>query len=380
MAEAAEPSPHYLETELIELFRSSPHVVDFLDQGSLDGMWYWDVDNPVQEWLSPRFRSVFGYGQDEIPNTSAWWQENIHPDDLQVALDNFQKHLADPEHPYDQVVRYRHKDGSTVWVRCRGLAIRDEDGRPRRLLGVHTDVTALKQAEQDLTAKNEALEQFVSMASHDLREPLRAIAGFSEIMAAELTDPSEEFSEAVDAVRSGVARMRRLIDDLLALARIDTDSQEEAVNLSDSLGEVLHDLRPLLDSTQARIDAQIDPGLAVITAPTHVHSLLQNLISNAAKYHPEDRGNHIEVTVSRETEGVLVSVADDGVGVHLKDQQRMMQPFVRLQADTHAAGSGIGLAAVARIVNAARGTIEVVSEPGQGLRFRAHLPGWQLQR
>ena len=85
-------------------------------------MWYWDVDRPEEKWMSPKLKEGFGYEDGEIANTSSWWQEDIFPEDLEVALKNFELHLGGPEHPYEQLVRYRHKDGSTVWVRCRGLA------------------------------------------------------------------------------------------------------------------------------------------------------------------------------------------------------------------------------------------------------------------
>jgi PAS domain S-box-containing protein len=147
---------HYLKAELYQRVREDPAIFDFLQDGSLDGIWYWDLDNPEQEWLSPRFKEVFGYTDDEVPNTPEWWQANIFPEDGDRALENFRRHCADPKHPYDQIVRYRHKDGSTVWVRCRGLAIRDDTGRPRRMLGAHTDVTGIKQAEERLRAIHEA--------------------------------------------------------------------------------------------------------------------------------------------------------------------------------------------------------------------------------
>ena len=141
---------HYLKSELYGLIRTDSAIFEFLQSSSLDGIWFWDVTRPDEEWLSPRFKELFGYTDAEVPNTSAWWQENIHPDDLSVALENFEKHLADPDHPYDQLVRYAHKDGSTVWVRCRGLAIRDEAGRAIRMLGAHTDVTELMETRQRL--------------------------------------------------------------------------------------------------------------------------------------------------------------------------------------------------------------------------------------
>ena len=141
---------HYLKRELYDLIRSDPAVFEFLQAGSLDGIWFWDLEHPEIEWNSPRFWEVFGYSPSEKQHLAREWQDIIQPDDLKVALDNFKKHCADPAHPYDQLVRYRHKNGSTVWVRCRGIAIRDTTGRPVRMLGAHNDVTELKRAEEEL--------------------------------------------------------------------------------------------------------------------------------------------------------------------------------------------------------------------------------------
>jgi len=141
---------HYLKEELYTLVREAPSIFEFLQRGSLDGIWYWDLRDPEHEWMSPRFWETLGYDPAEKPHSPAAWQDLIHQDDLQSALDNFHKHCQDPTHPYDQIVRYRHRDGSTVWIRCRGMAIRDEHGVPTRMLGAHNDLTKVKQAEESL--------------------------------------------------------------------------------------------------------------------------------------------------------------------------------------------------------------------------------------
>ena len=156
---------HYLKRELYQLVQIDMRIFDFFQEGSLDGVWYWDLENPSEEWLSPRLKDLFGYADDEVPNDSAWWQANIHPDDLQVALDNFKKHIADPCHPYDQVVRYHHSDGSVVWVRCRGIAIRNEKGEAIRMLGAHTDLTKLMRAEAAIKDKADLLQLLQRLAT-----------------------------------------------------------------------------------------------------------------------------------------------------------------------------------------------------------------------
>jgi hypothetical protein len=157
---------HYLENELRQLSTRDAKLLDSLRDGSLDGVWYWDLEKPEHEWMSPEFWALFGFAPADKRHSPSEWQDLIHPDDLQVVLDNFERHSKDPSHPYDQIVRYRHRDGSTVWVRCRGLAIRDDAGKPLRMLGVHTDVTELKRTEEalrertaELTRANERLQQ-----------------------------------------------------------------------------------------------------------------------------------------------------------------------------------------------------------------------------
>ena len=81
---------------------------------SLDGIWYWDLETQEDEWMSPRFWVTLGHDPPERKHLAPEWQDLIDPDDLQIAIDNFTKHCADPNHPYDQVVRYRHRDGCTV--------------------------------------------------------------------------------------------------------------------------------------------------------------------------------------------------------------------------------------------------------------------------
>ena len=123
------------------------------------------------EWMSPRFWTLLGYDPAEKEHLASEWQHIINQDDLKVARANFEKHCADPNHSYDQIVRYTHKDGSTVWVRCRGVAVRDPGGRPIRMLGAHTDVTLLKKTELELQERTAQLEA----ADEELRETLRGV-------------------------------------------------------------------------------------------------------------------------------------------------------------------------------------------------------------
>lgn len=141
---------NYLKKELYDLMSSDRFIFDFLQDTSLDGLWYWDPENPEHEWMNTRFWELLGYDPREKMHRSFEWQHLINPDDMKSALESLQKHFADPNHPYDQIVRYLHKDGRTIWVRCRGVAIRDTNGKPIRMLGTHIDLTELKELEEKL--------------------------------------------------------------------------------------------------------------------------------------------------------------------------------------------------------------------------------------
>lgn len=159
---------HYLKEELYSLVSQEPGIFEFLQSGSLDGLWYWDLEAPENEWMNSRFWELLGYDPNTKEHLAQEWQDLINPDDLQRALHNFYAHCGDPTHPYDQIVRYRHANGSTVWVRCRGVAIRDQSGKPIRMLGAHNDITELKQAELLLKQQAEELQK--------MQEKLKALA------------------------------------------------------------------------------------------------------------------------------------------------------------------------------------------------------------
>lgn len=149
----------YLKNELYALINNDTSIFEFIQSGSLDGIWYWDLENPEIEWMSPKFWETLGYNPDEKKHLASEWQDIIFQEDLKLAIENFEKHCEDPNHPYDQIVRYKHKNGSTVWIRCRGLAIRNKNGKAIRMLGAHTDITDLKETEKEISKLTKEYEK-----------------------------------------------------------------------------------------------------------------------------------------------------------------------------------------------------------------------------
>lgn len=145
---------NYLENELRSLLKKDNKIFDFLQESALDGLWYWDLTQPDNEWMNPAFWEVLGYDPATKEHTPASWMDIIHPDDLREAQENVTRHLQNPDLPYDQIIRYTHAQGHKIWIRCRGMAVRDEKGRPIRMLGAHTDVTEVKRKEELLERCN----------------------------------------------------------------------------------------------------------------------------------------------------------------------------------------------------------------------------------
>ena len=381
---------HYLKSELYELVRKDPAIFEFLQAGSLDGIWYWDVERQDQEWMSPRFKELFGYRDDEIPNTSEWWMANIFPEDRDLALDNFAKHLADAKHPYDQIVRYRHRDGGTVWVRCRGLAVRNEKREPIRLLGCHTDVTALKHAEEDLRRQaaelreakdaaeraNRAKGIFLANISHEIRTPLNGVIGMTELLGE--TDLMPVQRDHLDAVRESAEALLDIINDILDFSKIEAGKlvlEPYAFRLRERLGALVKSFAPRLHGRDVKLSHEVDADVpdGLVGDARLLRQVLSNLLSNAVKF---TRRGAIVLHVRCDEpagDGVLLrfDVSDTGIGIPPDKQQVIFEEFVQADASTtrRYGGTGLGLAIASRLVQALDGTIGLQSEPGTGSTF-----------
>ncbi len=148
--------------------RASEERMQLVGNHGTDGFWDWNMLTD-EEYLSPSFKALFGYEDDEIPNHLTGWQRIIFPEDLERANQAFVEHTTEGK-PYDLQVRYRHKNGSTVWVICRGVAIKDDSGKFVRMVGTHVDITAQKEAEEALQKLNDELEQRIAERTKALSE------------------------------------------------------------------------------------------------------------------------------------------------------------------------------------------------------------------
>lgn len=146
---------HYLEHELYELVSTDRNIFTFIQDAALDGMWYLDLENTEEEWMNKKFWTVLGYDPMQMPHKSSSWKNIVNQDDYKITLQKLAEHLKNPEHPYDQVLRYTHAKGYTKWIRCRGFAIRNKNGDLTRMLGAHIDITDVMEEKEQLSRCNE---------------------------------------------------------------------------------------------------------------------------------------------------------------------------------------------------------------------------------
>lgn len=371
-----------------------------------------------EAYVSPHIETVLGFTQQEWLNDPVRWYHHIHPGDRERwNIEAAQLVLS--AKPLRSVYRVLARDGHVVWMHCEVKLILTEDGRPWFVHGTAFDITEFKLAEQalkdaqaeleervqsrtaelaaanaelkleisnriraqsdlalkadELARSNADLEQFAYSASHDLQEPLRNIALYSQWLRTRYEgklDPGAD--HLIGIITEGAQRMAMMVRDLLAYTQI--GSEEEPVQLVDTtlvLEEIRQDLRVPIMENQATITQTSLPGVRM--QKVHVRQLFQNLISNALKYR-SDALPRIHISAS-EADGICTfSVQDNGIGIEPEYREKIFGIFRRLHGRENYSGTGIGLAICKRIVERYGGRIWVESPQRKGVAFLFTLP------
>lgn len=253
---------------------------------------------------------------------------------------------------------------------------------PRIILLAIEDVTVRRLAEQKLLAQhaelqrsNAALDEFASVASHDLQEPLRKILTFGERLNSSAGEAlNAESRHELLRMMDAAARMRVLITDVLRYAQV---SARAGVFGPTDLTRVVQDVIVDLESSIAEAGATVSvETLPVIDAdPIQLRQLFQNLVGNAIKYRHHERALVIRFSITPDsTPGCIVQVADNGIGFSTHHGERIFKMFERLHGREKYEGSGIGLAICRKIVERHQGTISATGTPGVGATFTISLP------
>jgi PAS domain S-box-containing protein len=290
--------------------------------GSNDGIWDWRP-NEHRLWLSPRWKEQLGYTDSELPDSLSTWSALVHREDRDRVAQRFADFLEDRTASFEMVQRFRHKLGHDVHILTRGIKMKDEEGRVARVVGVHTDVTELLNAQEELRhqaaslavlardleeqrrtadAANTAKSQFLATMSHEIRTPMNGIIGMLSLMLDSNLDSSQKrwASTALDSAET----LLTIINDILDLSKLDagkTEIELLAFDVSGLIEGVTALLKVRANAKGITLRTNIAPNVPkwLKSDPTRLRQILFNLIGNAVKFTP---GGSVSVSVARGAE------------------------------------------------------------------------------
>ena len=331
--------------------------------------------------LNLQAEKQFGYRRDELVGQQVkniipeGFAERLLADDLRSAEDALAQQIGTGIELTGQ-----RKDGSAFPIEIMLSPLESAEGI--LVTAAIRDISVRKAAElrllqavEELNRSNEELGQFAYIASHDLQEPLRMVASYTQLLSRRYkgqldTDADEFIAFAVD----GASRMQRLIEDLLAYSRVGTKGQDLLDSSSEeALQQALLNLRGAIEESGAAVTH--DPLPMVLADETQLIQLFQNLVGNAIKYQSPGVPQ-VHISAARDSGKKWVfSVRDNGLGIDPQYFDKIFGVFQRLHQRNEFAGTGIGLAICKKIVERHGGTISVESQPGKGSTFRFALAG-----
>jgi len=352
--------------------RLSEERLRLAQQAGKIGVFELDVSTGINTW-SQELEDLYGLQPGSFEKTQAAWENLVHPEDRERALAQVEEAFKTGA-PTEAEWRVIWPDGSVHWIAGRFQVHKNAEGRPLRMSGVNFEITERKQIENELRRLNGDLEQFAYSATHDLREPLRSVKIYSELLAKRYGDGlGDEAKKFVGYMRDGATRMESLLRDLLEYIQI--TSFEKSSGMADArheLGVALSNLSGIISETAAEISSGPLPCDRVHAA--HLQQLFQNLVGNAIKYRSPDRRPVVRITAEHRNAQWLFAVSDNGIGIDPEYKETIFGLFKRLHATSEYSGTGIGLAICQRIVERYSGRIWVESESGRGSTFRFTLP------
>ncbi len=337
----------------------------------------WDPARVITRF-NHAFEELTGYLADEVIGRDLGM---LFPDDTKADSLGMIELTLIGEYWESVEIPIQRKDGKVRTALWNSANIYAKDGsKLLSTIAQGVDITDRKRAEEELNEaivnlarSNEELEQFAFIASHDLQEPLRMIASFSQLLAKKYHDKLDaEAHEFINYAVDGATRMQRLIQELLAYSRVTTRGKEFAlVDLEDVLNDTKANLRPAIEETGAEIS---NCPLPVVHADySQMLQLFQNLVVNAIKFRG-DSPPRVRFFTEERPEEWVISVKDNGMGIESKYFDRIFVIFQRLHGAGQYSGTGLGLAIARRIVHRHGGRIWVESEPGKGTVFSFSIP------
>jgi len=345
-----------------------------LENGNI-GIWEWDIKTGMT-FIDTRTEKTLGICPGTFGNTLEALKKVIHEEDIHHLEHALSRSISEDK-PLETVYRLK---ADNRFISIKASIVKDEKGMPAQMAGVCFDISELKKStersllrlSEELLRSNKELENFAYIASHDLKEPLRMVSSFTDLLARQYKNKLDERAqEYIYFAKDGAKRMYDLLDGLLEYSRVHTKGKKfTGVDLNMVLDSVLKNLSLVIKERNAAI--HLDKLPVVFADESQMILLLQNLISNGIKFSPGKP--EIFISSISENQHFIVSVRDKGMGIDSKYYDRIFLIFQRLMPRAQYEGTGIGLAICKRIIERHEGKIWIESTPGRGSTFFFSIP------
>jgi PAS domain S-box-containing protein len=355
-----------LDRKQVEIaLRESQERLSLVQLAAKIGAWDWEVATGTIYW-SPEYYTLYGIDPAVVTPSYNSWLASILDADRDTAEQTMQLALQQQQTYFSFEFRTAHPAQGLRWIGARGQIFYNPDGQPQRVTGIAIDVTDRKQVEIALADRNQELDSFVYIVSHDLKAPLRAISNLSNWIEEDLgTDLPAATGPQMAQLRGRVQRMETMINGLLDYARVGrTDDQIQVVCVAELLAEILDSLAP--PSTFEIFIAADLPTFR--TKRLLLSQVFANLIGNAFKHHDKSAG-FIRISCQERGDFYEFAIVDDGPGIASEQRDRIFIIFQSGNPQKKPDSTGIGLSIVKKIVETAGGKIRLESELGKGATF-----------
>ncbi len=390
--------------EALEALEHETTALKLVHEILSSGMWTMEFDargQMVSVFWSQDFRTMIGYTDEkDFPNVLSAWSDLLHPEDHDRVLREYYAAIEDytGKKVYNVEYRLLTKDRGYRWFQATGKLSRREDGTPITYVGMFVDITERKETDEKLREQRALLEEalvkaqrasqaktmFLNNMSHDIRTPMNAIIGFTNLAATHLDD-RELVRDYLSKITASSSHLLRLINDVLDMSRI--ESGRVVIDESPcSISQILYDLQSILraDLETRELHFQMDTWALlhphVICDRLRLNQVLLNILSNALKFTPA--GGRITVTAAEmpgdtpDTAIYQFRIQDTGIGMAPEFLEHIFEPFERERTSTVSGiqGTGLGMSITKNLVELMKGQITVESRQGQGSVFTCAFP------
>lgn len=349
------------------------HLTDQMSEA----FWISNPENKRILYVSKAFETLWGLDREAIYRDPDLWINTVHEDDRSRV---FAALRSQADGSFDEEFRIQVRS-DTRWVRARAFPLPDEHQNVHRIVGIAMDISQQKQLEEhkfELDAaqrKVSTLRNFISEATHDMRNPLSAIN--MKLYLLEKEKDTHKRQQYMNDVQRQTVQLAALVDDMLTLSRLEstTTAEWELVNLRELLLDVIANATTAAEAKHIKIHPDIGSNaVAVRGIALELHRAFSNLIDNGIRYNKD--GGDLHVRLNRANESVVFQVEDTGIGIEEAHLTDIFERFYRTRAaqQLETSGTGLGLAITRAIIERHNGTINVVSTPGTGTIFTVTLP------